>query len=528
MFRATTAAARLRGLRSSALGGLRSGSAVPNVGSSVGAPPFPAVDLSDVTAKPGGDAKPRCPDAPTKADVSAKHWEAEWSTEHLMAESKEHAMATWGPGAPLRGAPLFVRAEGPYLYDSDGKQYMEWTSQAVCTNLGQTMPEPVKQAMLKQAETLPFVYSGFCNSIPRIRLASLLSEILPGDLTGFLFPTSGAEANEAAIRMARRFTGKTKIINQYRSYHGGTQASIQATGDFRRNFAEGRGGDGAPGFIKTMNPTDTHIFAFATTDEERCAKALGYLEEQILCEGPHTIAAIQLESLTGSAGVYINPPGYMEGVRKLCDKYDILYLADEVMVGFGRTGKMWGFQHYDVLPDIVTSAKGLSGAWMPVSMLCCRQKIKDFFETNPLGWGSTFHAHPMNTAVAYECVKFMLETDLVGHVQRNVAPVMASELERLSQKFESVSSSYRHVGGFGCLDLLDPRTGHPIQEFSGANCSNTDAVNTFKAKLRENGLVGFVRPPKFHCAPPLIIEPDQLKDGFARAERALEAYDKSF
>jgi len=161
-------------------------------------------------------------------------------------------------------------------------------------------------------------------------------------------------------------------------------------------------------------------------------------------------------------------------------------------------------------------------------MVCCRQKIKDFFEVNPLGWGSTFHAHPMNTAVAYECLKHMLEIDLVGHVQRNIAPVMRSELERLSQKFASVSNDYRHAGAFGCLDLLDPRTGHPIQEFSGANCSNTEAVNTFRAQLRENGLVGFVRPPKFHCAPPLIIQADQLKDGFARAERALEAYDRSF
>lgn len=197
------------------------------------------------------------------------------------------------------------------------------------------------------------------------------------------------------------------------------------------------------------------------------------------------------------------------------------------MVGFGRTGKMWGFQHYDVLPDIVTSAKGLSGAWMPVSMVCARQKIKDFFEANPLGWGSTFHAHPVSTAVAYECVKHMLEADLVGHVQRNVAPVMRSELERLSQKFVSIGG-YRAVGGFGCMDLIDPRTSKPIQEFSGVNCTNVDAVSTFRAKLLENGLVGFVRPPKFHCAPPLIIEAEQLMDGFARAERALEAYDRSF
>lgn len=382
---------------------------------------------------------------------------------------------------------------------------------------------------MRQASAIPFVYSGFGQSVPRIRLASLLSELLPGDLTGFLFPTSGAEANEAAIRMARRFTGKTKIINQYRSYHGGTTSTAQATGDFRRNFAEGSGGDGAIGFIKTMNPTHSHLFNFGSTDEQRTSQGLAYLEEQIIGEGPNTIAAIMLESITGSAGVYLLPPGYYEGVRALCDKYDILLIADEVMVGFGRTGKMWAFQHYDnVLPDIVTSAKGLTGAWMPLSMVSVRQKIKDFFETTPLGWGSTFHAHPMNTVVGYECLKLMLEIDLVGHVANNVAPVMRSEVDRLAAKFPSSIGQARAVGAFGCLDLLDPRTGLPIQEVSGANCSHPEAVATFKAQLRANGLYGFVRPPKFHCGPPLVITPEELKDGFARAERALEEYDKSF
>jgi taurine--2-oxoglutarate transaminase len=277
-----------------------------------------------------------------------------------------------------------------------------------------------------------------------------------------------------------------------------------------------------------MNPTDCHLFSFGETDAERTAKALGYLEEQILCEGPHTIAAIMLESITGSAGVFLNPPGYIEGVRKLCDKYDILYIADEVMVGFGRTGKFWGFQHYDnVLPDIVTSAKGLTGAWMSLSMVACRQPIKDFFETNPLGWGSTFHAHPNSLAVGYECVKHMLEIDLVGHVQNNLAPVMKEGVEGLAAKFESVGQA-RAVGCFGAVDLKDPRTNTPIQLFSGANCSHPEAVATFKASLLEHGMFGFVRPPIFHCAPPLVITPEEMKEGFRRAEKALEAYESCF
>jgi len=465
--------------------------------------------------------------APNKASVRDKHWDAQWSESDLRAESKEHVMATWGPGAGIHGAPLLRRGKGVFLYDDNDKDYLDWTSQAVCSNLGHTMPDSIKDALKTQMDTLPFVYSGFGLYENRVRLSSLMAELLPGDLNGFLFPTSGAEANEAAIRMARRFTGKTKIINQYRSYHGGTTSTVTATGDFRRNFAEGTGGDGAVGFVKTMNPTDSNLFSFGATDEERTAKALGFLEEQIICEGPATIAAVMFESITGSAGVYLNPPGYMEGVRALCTKYDILMICDEVMVGFGRTGKMWGFQHYDIQPDILTSAKGLTGAWMPCSMVAVSSKIKSWFEVNPLGWGSTFHAHPMNLAVAYASVKHMLDTDLIGHVKNNIEPVMLKEVSKIVEKYDCVGQG-RVLGGFACVDLLDTRSGLPIQEFSGKNCSHPEAVLTLRKELLNNGLIGFVRPPKFHCAPPLVITPEELEEGFVRANRALDAYAACF
>merc|ERR1719221_1444894 len=255
---------------------------------------------------------------------------------------------------------------------------------------------------------------------------------------------------------------------------------------------------------------------------------LSMLEEQIRMEGPDSIAAIMLESIVGAGGVLVTPKGYMEGVRALCDKYNILLILDEVMVGFGRTGKFWGFQHFDgVLPDIVTSAKGLTGAWMSLSMVAVRQEIKDFFETNPLGWGSTFHAHPNSCAVGYECVKHMLEIDLLGHVQNKLTPVMREGVEGLANRFDFVGKA-RSVGCFGAVDLLDPRTGAPIQHFSGANCSHPEAVATFRAKLLENGLFGLVRPPIFHCAPPLVITPEELREGFKKAERALEAYGDCF
>lgn len=463
---------------------------------------------------------------PNRSSVRAAHWEEHWPKDKLQELSHEHVMATWGPGAAMRNIPLLSHGEGCYLYDIDGNKYLDWTCQAICTNLGYDVPPTVLQAVSKQLAQLPMAYGGLGNTEIRVRLATLLSELLPGDLGGFLFPSGGAEANEAAIRMARRFTGRAKIINHYRSYHGGSAHSLTATGDFRRGFVENSGG--APvGFVKTMNPTDSHLFSFGATEEERSAKALAYLEEQIACEGPGTIAAVMFESVIGSGGVHLAPKGYMEGVRALCDKHGILMICDEVMVGFGRTGKLWGFENYDIVPDIVTSAKGLTGAYLPLSMVAVRSHIKEHFETNALGWGATFHAHPVSMAAGYECVKFMLEHELVSHAKNVIEPIMKEQIGRLVAKYDSVARG-RAIGAFGCVDLVDPRTGAPVQSFDGSNCTNPEAVNSFRAALRQNGLYGFVRPPMFHCAPALVIQPDELEDGFSRADKALEVFDRAF
>jgi len=457
--------------------------------------------------------------------VSAAHWAESWSVDEIRSRSAEHVMATWGPSSAVKDLPIISHGEGCYLYDVDGNRYLDWTCQAICTNLGYDVPVAVMDSVSKQMGRLPMVYGGLGNTEIRVRLSALLSELLPADINGFLFPCSGAEANEAAIRIARRFTGRSKIINQYRSYHGGTTNALAATGDFRRGFHES-GGASSTGFVKTMNPTDSYRFKFGATDEERAAQALGYLEEQILCEGPNTIAAIMLESVVGSGGVHMAPKGYMEGVRAICDRHGILMIADEVMVGFGRTGKLWGFQNYDFTPDIVTSAKGLTGAYMPLSMVAVRQPIKDHFENNALGWGSTFHAHPVSLAAGYECVKFMLEHDLVGRAKNVIEPIMQEQIDKLVNKYDSVAGG-RAVGAFGCMDLVDPKTGAPIQNFDGSNCSNPGAIASFRAALRQNGLYGFVRPPMFHCAPALVIEPAELEDGFRRADMALEVYDRA-
>jgi len=403
-----------------------------------------------------------------------------------------------------------------HLFDQAGNKYLDWTSQAVCTNFGYTVPEAVTKAMVKQMETLPYMYGGMGMVEVRARLANLLSEICPADISGFLFPCGGAEANEAAVRIARRFTGKTKIMTQYRSYHGGSASTLGATGDFRRWFAEA----GSSGFVKIFNPQPLG-FSWGSTDETATRRSLQALEEQIQMEGPNTIAAIMLETIVGANGALVPPAGYLEGIRALCDKYKILLILDEVMVGFGRTGELFAFQHFPgVVPDILTSAKGLSAGLAPIAMVGLRQHLKDWFHTNALGWGATYQAHPVSMACAYECIKHLVDHDYPSKAKA-LQPVMVEELQELVDKHRCVKQA-RAIGLFGCLDL-QRRHGRLVQRLEEAN---PEAVRELRLALRANGLLALFRPPLLHCAPPLVITEEELRDGFRRLSKSLEVMDR--
>jgi adenosylmethionine-8-amino-7-oxononanoate aminotransferase len=500
------------------LGSCRAISSYKDLCSSKGAVGFPNVNKR-FQPEPTQERKLPTEDN-TTGTPSRKHWEAasEWSAEDIKQAAVDHAMLTWSPTSPVQGIPVIDRAEGVYLYDSKGKQYLDWTSEAVCVNLGHTVPESVKRGMMDALETTPFLYGGMALAPIRARMSSLIAELAPGDLNGFLFPCSGGEANDCAIRMARLYTGKSKIFSQYRSYHGGSLGPLGATGDFRRHF----GADHATGFVKIFNP-EPHFFHWGDTDEKAREMALGSLEEQIVSEGPATIAAIMLESVPGSAGVLIPAVGYMEGVRALCDKYGILMICDEVMTGFGRTGELFAFQHYEgVIPDIFTSAKGLTGSWQPLSVVGCRQKIKDFFWDKPIGWGSTFQGHPVALACGYEALKHFLDTDILGNVKNVIQPILLEELNRLVDKYMCVKQG-RVIGAFGCMDLMNPKTGKKVMELGAPM---PPAVANFKKAFNEEGLIGFLRPPQVHCAPPLVITADELRDGFQRLDRALAVLEK--
>lgn len=471
--------------------------------------------VPDVTTMPSMPS-PVAGHGETKRKVCSSHWDAEWSTDQLRQAAADNVVATWGPTGPVANQPFIDRGEGVYLYDVDGNKYLDWSSQAICTNLGHTVPPAVKDAINKQMDRVPMLYGGMGLTEVRVRLSQLLAEICPGDINGFVFPSGGGEANEAAIRIARRFTGKHKILNQYRSYHGGSTTALAATGDFRRWFAE----SGASGFVKMFNP-QPFGFSWPADDESgRTELLLNMLDEQIRMEGPQTIAAIMLEPIVGAGGVLVPPKGYMEGVRALCDKYEILLICDEVMVGFGRTGKFWGFEHFEgVIPDILTSAKGLSASFVPLAMVGMRQHIKDFFADKPLGWGATFANHPTALACAYECVKHMLQHDLVAKAA-SLEPVMIDQMQQLVDKHPSVRQA-RAIGLFGCLDLVGS-DGNMVQKYQDPN---PPQVHAFRKAMLDNGLIGLFRPPLLHCAPPLIIEEHELLDGFQRLDKALCALD---
>jgi len=319
--------------------------------------------------------------------------------------------------------------------------------------------------------------------------------------------------------MAKRFTGRNKIINQYRSYHGGSTASLTATGDFRRWFGE----TGTSGFVKTFNP-QPFGFRWGENDEDRTRLLLLMLEEQIKMEGPESIAAIMVETIVGAGGVLVPPQGYVEGVRALCDHHNILLIMDEVMVGLGRTGKLWCAQHFEgVMPDILTSAKGLTAGILPFGMVGMTQSIKDFFMKEPLGWGATYANHPVGMACAYEVLKYLVQHDLPAKAAA-LEPVMIEEMSGLVERHPSVRQA-RCVGLFGCLDLVDPQTGRFVQAF---HQQHPVKVAAFKQAMVENGLYGLFRPPLLHCAPPLTISEEQLRDGFARLDKALNVLDDGY
>jgi taurine--2-oxoglutarate transaminase len=435
---------------------------------------------------------------------------ARMTTDEIVRLNRQYTFFSWSAQAKVR--PIVIdRAEGIYFWDPDGKRYIDFNSQLMSVNIGHG-DHRVADAIADQAHQLAFAAPQFATEV-RGRLGELLAELTPGDLKTFFFTLGGAEANENALRMARMVTGRQKVLARFRSYHGATAGAISVTGDPRRWASE----PAVPGVVHVLDPWRLGRDAPEPVDEH-----LAYLEEVIRYEGPNTIAAFILETVTGTNGILIPPDGYLQGVRELCTKYGILMIADEVMAGFGRTGRWFAVDHWDVVPDLLTMAKGLTSSYLPLGAVAMSRQVADFFAERVYYGGLTYSAHPMGCAAAIAAIGVLRDDDLIGNAAR-LDPVLRSLLADLRDRHPSVGA-VRSIGLFGIVELIrNRRTREPMAPFNGTS----PEMAALDARLREAGLFTMTHWNAFFTNPPLCITEEQLREAFKIIDRALEMTDSA-
>ncbi len=436
------------------------------------------------------------------------------NTAEMIDLCKRHSMYTWAAQEGVNPMPV-ERAEGVYLYTPEGERILDFNSQLMSVNIGHSHPKVIA-AMKEQLDKLIYAFPGTATE-PRARLSKRLAEILPGDINTFFYTLGGAEANENAIKLARLYTGRHKILARYRSYHGATNACMQLTGDPRRWANE----PGMPGVVHVMDP-EPYQFSFGDTEEEKTARNLQYLDEVIQYEGPQTIAAMFIETVTGTNGILPPPAGYLQGLRKLLDKHGILLVCDEVMSGFGRTGRWLAFEHGDILPDLVCMAKGLTSSYIPLGAVGIREPIARHFDDKVFWGGLTYNSHPLSLATALAVLDVLEEDGLVDNAAR-LGSVMRSEMDRLQAKHPSMKTG-RCIGLFGMIDVQKNSEGDLIAPYNGTH----PAMKELGAFFRAQGMFTFVRWSHFMCNPPLCITEEQLLEGFAIIDAGLDITDGAF
>jgi taurine--2-oxoglutarate transaminase len=443
------------------------------------------------------------------------------SDDQILPLSKEHVFWTWSAQGKVNPIPV-KRAKNVYFWDTGGKRYLDFNSMTMCVNIGHG-DERVIEAMARQARELPYVAPGMTTRV-RALAARMLAEISPGGaLTKVLFTLGGADANENAVRLARGSTGRFKILSRYRSYHGATAGAMALTGDPRRTAWE----PGLmPGVVHFLDPyryrSTFHRSNPEISETEFCRDYLNHLEEIIQYEGPETIAAILMESVTGTNGLIIPPEGYMQGVRALCDKYGIVMIVDEVMSGFGRTGRWFGVDHWRVVPDIVTMAKGLTSAYAPLGAVAMKSRIAGAFDERAFRSGLTYTSHPVSLAAAVANINVIREDKLVEHAAA-MDPVLNRLLNDLRDRHPSVGD-VRSIGLFGMIELVkNPRTKEPMAPFDKTSAE----MNAFLAHCLDRGLFLYTHWHTVLIIPPLIINKNQLQEGFAVLDEALEITDRA-
>jgi len=436
----------------------------------------------------------------------------------VLSLTMKHNFWTWSAQAQVE--PISINhAKGVYFWDNDGKRYLDFNSMTMCSNIGHGN-QRVIQAIQDQAAALAYAGPKMATK-PRALLGKALAEITPGNLNRFLYTLGGADANENAIKLAKAYTGRHKILTRYRSYHGATFGAMALTGDPRRWAWEPTV---MPGVIHFLDPYRYRSTFHRTTpdisESEFSQDYLNHLEEIIIFEGPETIAAILLETVTGTNGVIIPPVGYLQGVREICDRYSILLICDEVMSGFGRTGTWFAVDHWSIVPDIITMAKGLTSGYAPLGAVAMREEIAEFFDDKKFVGGLTYNGHPISLAAAIANIQVITEDGILEHVQK-IAPKFRRHLTDLGENHPSVGD-VRAIGLFGILELVRNRkTKEPMAPFNGTS----PEMKALLENLLDEGVFLYTHWNTVLVIPPLIINEAQLAEGFNAIDKALEITD---
>jgi taurine--2-oxoglutarate transaminase len=439
------------------------------------------------------------------------------SAEEIVQLCKRHTIFEWSAQSSV--APLtMAKAKGVFFWDANGKRYLDFNSQLMSVNIGHS-DERVIRAIKEQADKLLYA-NPYMATEPRALLGRMIAEVAPGDLNKTFFTLGGSESNENAIRIARLVTGRHKIIVRYRSYHGSTAGSATLTGDPRRFGAE----PGIPGVCRVLDPYPYRC-GFCSEKPACTLQCLRHVEEVVEYEGPQNVAAIMMETVTGTNGIIIPPDGYLTGIRELCNRHGILLILDEVMSGFGRTGKWFATNHWNVIPDIMTIAKGLTSSALPLGGVVMSDRIAAHFEKNLFYGGLTYNSHPKSCAAAIATMKVYAEDGLIENAER-VGRVLARELARLKDKHPSVGD-VRAIGLFSIVELVKNRaTREPLAPYN-ARADQMATMNRINAFFRENGLYTFIRWNNFFVNPPLCITEEQLLEGLTIVDKGLRIADES-
>ena len=434
-------------------------------------------------------------------------------TNRVKTDDAQYVLHSWSVRSAIDPIPV-AGAEGRYFWDFDGKRYLDFASQLVNVSLGHQHPKVVA-AIKEQAERLTTIGPMMANE-QRSELARLLAEVTPGDLTMSFFTNGGAEANENAIKLARWYTGRHKIVARFRSYHGATGGAITLTGDPRRWHAE----PGIPGVVRMLDP---YTYRCPAGHPDPCPVCSGapHLEEILQYEGPENVAAVIMETIVGTNGIIVPPDGYLQSIREVCDRHGILLICDEVMAGFGRTGKWFGVDHWDVVPDIMTMAKGINSGYVPLGAMTINQKLADWVQDKYFAGGLTYSGHVLACASAVASIEAFQEEGIVEN-SAAMGEVLGDGLRGLMERHPSIGD-VRGKGLFWGIELVkDRETREPLVPFNAAGEAMAPVAKLAKAAM-ERGVYLMTHWNVIICAPPLTITRDELEEGLEKLDHALAA-----